>query len=505
MRKLSILLLLTLPVLLCSVTVRHLKTETQFYPKTLSSVLVVDNSNEPIKDLEASNFQLVMGGHGVDSLSVQTFEKTGQGMSLMLCIDNSTSMAGEPLSSVKAAIKKFIGDKRANDEIAISTFAGSWVLVSDFTTETSLLMAKIDEIQAQSGATAMYYGAYKSLEQIKKTARNAAQSLILFGDGKDENQTDAYEEEDVIKLAVENQIPVFTVGYTNVDRQYLQALEHLSEETGGIYYYATNASELSEYYNKLRRQLLNSYVLNYYPIDLPGDGQEQTLVINVTTDMGKGGTEAKIKLPTGRPAHSQVVKKKSKLSTTTLLIILGVLLVVGGLAAFFVIRANKKKAAQKKDFQAFPPFEPLPPVTPTDKSFNEPVREWKEPPVPTKPPIMPDRERTMILNSGSGSTVKTGTNALRLEVMVGPESGKVFTIGREGATIGRASDNQIVLRDDTVSSHHARIYFSDGVFFIEEVAARNGVFINGARAQLYRIEGSVTFKFGTTEGAIALI
>lgn len=46
-------------------------------------------------------------------------------------------------------------------------------------------------------------------------------------------------------------------------------------------------------------------------------------------------------------------------------------------------------------------------------------------------------------------------------------------------TIGRASDNTIVLAHPTVSRHHAHIYKENGRFVLQENAARNGTFVNG--------------------------
>jgi type VI secretion system FHA domain protein len=51
---------------------------------------------------------------------------------------------------------------------------------------------------------------------------------------------------------------------------------------------------------------------------------------------------------------------------------------------------------------------------------------------------------------------------------------KTFTAG---GTIGRLADNDWVLPDEYISGHHARVSFTDGVFFIEDTST-NGVFVN---------------------------
>ena len=47
------------------------------------------------------------------------------------------------------------------------------------------------------------------------------------------------------------------------------------------------------------------------------------------------------------------------------------------------------------------------------------------------------------------------------------------------ATIGRAADNQIVLPDDTVSSHHALLCRRDGRWWLEDLGSTNGTRVNG--------------------------
>ncbi len=56
--------------------------------------------------------------------------------------------------------------------------------------------------------------------------------------------------------------------------------------------------------------------------------------------------------------------------------------------------------------------------------------------------------------------------------------GDVVPIGNR-ITIGRNKDNQMVLPSRAVSGHHARIYFEDGRYMLEDQNSTNGTFING--------------------------
>jgi len=58
------------------------------------------------------------------------------------------------------------------------------------------------------------------------------------------------------------------------------------------------------------------------------------------------------------------------------------------------------------------------------------------------------------------------------------DSGMTFQLGSE-ITLGRANTNGIVLNDTYVSTVHARIFSTNGTYFIEDLASRNGSTLNG--------------------------
>ena len=66
-----------------------------------------------------------------------------------------------------------------------------------------------------------------------------------------------------------------------------------------------------------------------------------------------------------------------------------------------------------------------------------------------------------------------------------PRRGKLYRIKKNSMTIGRAEDNDIVLDDETVSRHHARLLVEPGIgypqIYVQDLASVNGVFVNGER------------------------
>jgi hypothetical protein len=58
------------------------------------------------------------------------------------------------------------------------------------------------------------------------------------------------------------------------------------------------------------------------------------------------------------------------------------------------------------------------------------------------------------------------------------QTGDVFDL-RAYATLGRATDNDLVLLDTYVSSYHARLDRRDGEWWLTDLASRNGTLLNG--------------------------
>ncbi len=50
-------------------------------------------------------------------------------------------------------------------------------------------------------------------------------------------------------------------------------------------------------------------------------------------------------------------------------------------------------------------------------------------------------------------------------------------------TLGRAPSNDVVVQDDTVSWHHALVWFDGGTLWVRDVGSRNGTFVDGERVK----------------------
>lgn len=85
---------------------------------------------------------------------------------------------------------------------------------------------------------------------------------------------------------------------------------------------------------------------------------------------------------------------------------------------------------------------------------------------------------------------------LVLEVVGGPLDGLRRRVGGSNLTIGRASDNDLILTlDPMVSARHARVVREEDGCWVEDLDSRNGVFVGSQK-----IQGRAPLQPGTLVG-----
>ena len=67
----------------------------------------------------------------------------------------------------------------------------------------------------------------------------------------------------------------------------------------------------------------------------------------------------------------------------------------------------------------------------------------------------------------------------KLYILNGPNKGQSFTLGHEVTYVGRSSDNDIQIKDKTVSRRHLKIIQRENRYFVMDLKSRNGTFSNG--------------------------
>ena len=73
----------------------------------------------------------------------------------------------------------------------------------------------------------------------------------------------------------------------------------------------------------------------------------------------------------------------------------------------------------------------------------------------------------------------------------GPTPGATYSLEGDQLTIGRDSNNGVVINDSEISRKHARLTFQGGKYVLDDLGSTNGTFVNGQR-----LVGPVVLKAG---------
>ena len=105
-----------------------------------------------------------------------------------------------------------------------------------------------------------------------------------------------------------------------------------------------------------------------------------------------------------------------------------------------------------------------------------------------------------------------GGKSIHLQIVEGDQKGQAFDITGLGTYVIGRRGCDIVVDDEKVSRKHAAIIIArEGVYAAQDLASRNGTFVNGVRLTRRNIEhndlirvGNTTFRFTVFDGPVAL-
>lgn len=89
-------------------------------------------------------------------------------------------------------------------------------------------------------------------------------------------------------------------------------------------------------------------------------------------------------------------------------------------------------------------------------------------------------------------------NSLRISAGQEPES-ETSLHRRESVIIGRGTDCDVVIKDAKASRRHCKLTRQENGFLLEDLASRNGTFVDGERiSNPVHLKANHTFKIGDT-------
>lgn len=200
-------------------------------------------------------------------------------MSIILIIDTSGSMSGQPLEQAKAAAKQFIDTLGEKDEVALFSFN---LTVTNHTPDFTVDKVAIKNLIGSSelavpkngtGWTCLYDALYDAVTLGVKRPQGRG-AIVVLSDGadiKDKKQCSRHNVGDVVDKAQSTLMPIYTIGLGQADQV---TLEKFADQTGGQALISPKPNDLAQKFQDIGHLLKDQYRL-VFKTDQSGSGALQ--------------------------------------------------------------------------------------------------------------------------------------------------------------------------------------------------------------------------------------
>ncbi len=210
---------------------------------------------KPLTGLSPSNFRATLDGAPLAVGGVQTDPTARAPASIVLLVDLSGSMVGEPITQARLAIQEFVRNLEPADSVALMSFDTTVKLHQDFTTDRALITQVVGRLTA-AGDTALYDAVIQATAKAT-TSPTPRRLVVMLSDGQATVGLD--KRAPSLAAAKASGISVVSIGVgPAVDRAYLT---ELSEATGGRFVTAAAPAALRQAYADLAASIRAQYAV----------------------------------------------------------------------------------------------------------------------------------------------------------------------------------------------------------------------------------------------------
>jgi tight adherence protein B len=192
----------------------------------------------------------------------------GEAKSVVLAIDRSRSMEGQPLEDAVAAARTFLGGKPPEDRIALATFATQPLLLTGFSTSTTDVDGALRTLDVDPVVGTRMYDALVLSARALANEALPGRIIIAVTDGNATRSEASLDE--AIAAAKDAGAVVYVVAIESTHFT-PEPLKRIASETGGTYYGAASSEALTEVYSTIAEQLKRTWRLEYVTGALPGE------------------------------------------------------------------------------------------------------------------------------------------------------------------------------------------------------------------------------------------
>jgi Ca-activated chloride channel homolog len=190
-------------------------------------------------------------------------------VSIGILVDNSGSMR-DKRAAVNLAALNLVRASNPKDATFIVNFSDRAFLDQGFTSEIAALDRGLSHVDSK-GLTALYDAVAASADELSSHGRNPKQVLLIITDGAD-NASRLSLQQAISRVQNLGGPVVYSIGLlfgSDKDevRRARNALETLSQETGGIAYFPRSLEDGDNVAAEVARDIRNQYTIGYRPTE----------------------------------------------------------------------------------------------------------------------------------------------------------------------------------------------------------------------------------------------
>ena len=178
-------------------------------------------------------------------------------LTVVLGIDRSWSMAGEPLRLAKQASQTFLRALKPDDRSMVMAISSETEVIAALSAERVAQLRAIDALDPWS-TTALHDGIIAALDRLE--SESGRQALVVFSDGND--RYSRHSAADVLDRARRSNALVYPIA---IGKSRPPMLAELAVLTGGRSFLLRDTRELEKTLATIARELRFQYLLGYTP------------------------------------------------------------------------------------------------------------------------------------------------------------------------------------------------------------------------------------------------
>lgn len=220
---------------------------------------VTDAQQHLVTGLDRGAFQVFE--RGVPQ-TITSFRREDVPVAIGIVIDNSGSMR-DKREKVNEAVMNLIRASNPNDEVFVVNFGQEPYLDQDFTSNVQLLQTALHQVSAR-GSTALYDAILASSVHLRNNPRLQKKVLLVITDGQD-NMSEVTLDEASRRLQQPNGPTVYSIGLLGVQGRGREALQDLSQRSGGVAYFPTTLDDVDNITRTVAHDIRSQYMIAYRP------------------------------------------------------------------------------------------------------------------------------------------------------------------------------------------------------------------------------------------------